>query len=389
LWLPPKDDVLAPGIFNEGTPGPRWFDFSSAPDVPDFNSSSCSTDITWAGLRAFHMYQLELQDHEFYNPELLKCVSRAPRLLGCEAAYFFPKDVDICPADAAPSASTWKHEERPPEKAGTTGEQGWRRGLEPEAREDTRDEEGGRGENGEETQGTENVQRRVQSNASGKWKNGDDWDDDLPHEKSGDRDGDEGGRLEEGSWEESSQGGGEGTLVLHVRSGDIFDNEILAYYGQPPLQVYVRAIEDANWDRVEVLTNGQDEKTTNPVIPALQEKVAAGELPSNVHFYTNRSMEEDLRSMICADGLVLARSTLVSLTGFHSNAQRIYGPIQCNAQLNNIALLRPDRETYGLIWPGRYSVYVRWENTPYQREEMLTYDKVSGFTECTGEGAQR
>ena len=27
-------------------------------------------------------------------------------------------------------------------------------------------------------------------------------------------------------------GGGDGTLVLHVRSGDIFDNEVLAYYGQ-------------------------------------------------------------------------------------------------------------------------------------------------------------
>ena len=60
MWLPPKDDVLAPGIFNEGTPGPRWFDFSSAPDMPAFDSSSCAADITWAGQRAFHMYQCEI-----------------------------------------------------------------------------------------------------------------------------------------------------------------------------------------------------------------------------------------------------------------------------------------------------------------------------------------
>lgn len=53
-------------------------------------------------------------------------------------------------------------------------------------------------------------------------------------------------------------------------------------------------------------------------------------------------MEEDLLSMICADGLALARSTLVSLTGFHSKAKRIYGPIQCNSQLNHIALHRPE-----------------------------------------------
>ena len=60
MWLPPKDDVLAPGIFNEGTPGPRWFDFSTAPDVPGFESSTCPTDITWAGQRAFRMNQREI-----------------------------------------------------------------------------------------------------------------------------------------------------------------------------------------------------------------------------------------------------------------------------------------------------------------------------------------
>lgn len=59
VWLPPKDDVLAPGVFNQGTPGPRWFDFSSAPDVDGFESSSCSADITWAGQRAFRMHQRE------------------------------------------------------------------------------------------------------------------------------------------------------------------------------------------------------------------------------------------------------------------------------------------------------------------------------------------
>ena len=53
-------------------------------------------------------------------------------------------------------------------------------------------------------------------------------------------------------------------------------------------------------------------------------------------------MEEDLRSMICADGLALARSTLVSLTGFHSKAKRIYGPIECNSQLNHLAVHRPE-----------------------------------------------
>ena len=59
--LPPKDDVLAPGVFSEGNPGPRWFDFSSAPDVDGFNSSTCAADITWAGPRAFRMHEREIR----------------------------------------------------------------------------------------------------------------------------------------------------------------------------------------------------------------------------------------------------------------------------------------------------------------------------------------
>lgn len=35
---------------------------------------------------------------EEYNPELLKCIKRVPRTPGCTAAYFFPKDVDLCAA---------------------------------------------------------------------------------------------------------------------------------------------------------------------------------------------------------------------------------------------------------------------------------------------------
>lgn len=53
--LPPKDDILAPGIFNNGTSGPRWFDFSTAPDVKGFDSLSCKANITWAEGEAFHL----------------------------------------------------------------------------------------------------------------------------------------------------------------------------------------------------------------------------------------------------------------------------------------------------------------------------------------------
>lgn len=56
----------------------------------------------------------------------------------------------------------------------------------------------------------------------------------------------------------------------------------------------------------------------------------------------NRSIEEDLRSMICADGLGLARSSLADFVGFHSKSKRIYGPRECNYRLNRIALFRQE-----------------------------------------------
>lgn len=339
VWLPPKDDVLAPGLFNEGTHGPRWFDFTSAPDMPGFNSSTCTTDITWAGQRAFHMHQLETPDHEYHVPGLKECITRAPRLLGCEAAYYFPKDVDVCGTAAAPPTS-------PPV------DQDEEMRLDPGER---RDE----------------LERRKIAEAKSTPVN---------EEESGQAQG-----QREGSGPEAEGGGGEGTLVLHVRSGDIFDNDVLAYYGQPPLQFYLQVMQHADWDRVDIVTNAQDEDNLNPVIPALQAKLSAGELPATVNIHTNRTMEEDLRSMMCADGLALARSTLVSLTGFHSKAKRIYGPIQCNNQLNHIALHRPEVQMYGLVWPGHYGVYKNWENTYDQRQEMLAYDGIDGFSKCSSD----
>lgn len=37
----------------------------------------------------------------------------------------------------------------------------------------------------------------------------------------------------------------------------------------------------------------------------------------------------------------------------------------------------------GLIWPGHYGVYQTWENTIDQRNEMLVYDMIDGFSQCS------
>lgn len=47
-------------------------------------------------------------------------------------------------------------------------------------------------------------------------------------------------------------------------------------------------MQHANWDRVDVVTNAQDEDSLNPVIPALQAMISAGELPATVNIHTVR-----------------------------------------------------------------------------------------------------
>lgn len=57
VTLPPKDPVLAPGVFGKGVPGPRHFDFSDTPDVPGFNSSlECKDDYTMDGKGAYRAF---------------------------------------------------------------------------------------------------------------------------------------------------------------------------------------------------------------------------------------------------------------------------------------------------------------------------------------------
>lgn len=100
----------------------------------------------------------------------------------CEAAYYFPKDMDVCHAAAAPSASAKEEEER-------TSDLSFR----------------GR---------HDELERRNLVDATP-----------GNEESTGQGEAARSGRELEGR-------GGEGTLVLHVRSGDIFDDKVLAYYGQ-------------------------------------------------------------------------------------------------------------------------------------------------------------
>ncbi|CAN0033849.1 unnamed protein product, partial [Ectocarpus sp. 6 AP-2014] len=263
VTLPPKDDILAPGIFNKGTPGPRWFDFSDAPDVAGFNASTCPPAITWGRRDSFYLTGRE-RDRFFI-------MNVSSHRVECEAMYYFPTDVDIC-------SSSHNHNS----------------------------------------------------------------DDDV------DRDGD-GGTVEvssrsEEEEEEVEDANGIGKyapakLVIHVRSGDIFVDPVHPAHGQ----FYLRLLRERKWNRVDIVTNGYTDAThgINPVIPALESRVAAGHLPANIHFHKYRSMAEDLTSLVCADALVPARSTVFKLLSYHATATQIFVPMRCSGFLTDLQDDRP------------------------------------------------
>lgn len=40
--------------------------------------------------------KVEEKGHRHHVPHLRACIAKVPRLLGCESAYYFPKDLDVC-----------------------------------------------------------------------------------------------------------------------------------------------------------------------------------------------------------------------------------------------------------------------------------------------------
>lgn len=108
---------------------------------------------------------------------LRDCIKKVPRLTGCEAAYYFPQDIAVCPAKTDPSSL----QKRPDQ--------------------------------------TYNI-RDNRDAASGSQR------------KLGLNDGQEGRNTSSLEGEQGDGEAGDGNLVIHVRSGDIFFDRVKARKGQ-------------------------------------------------------------------------------------------------------------------------------------------------------------
>ncbi|CAN0318458.1 unnamed protein product [Ascophyllum nodosum] len=307
--LPPKDPILAPGIFGEGTPGPRYFDFSDAPAVPDFDpTASCRDEYTIGGRPAYREnFRIEnFPSGWSKNEPLTACIERT-RQVNCEAAYFFPAEIDVCDSHV--------------------------------------DEE--------------HAEADVSASTDPK------------------------------------------SLVIHVRSGDIFRSKRASgVYGQPPLSYYTALLNSREWDRVDILTFVKSSDGLNPILPVLEILIKKGSWPrTKFNMYTKRDITDDLQAMLCADALATSRSTLGGVTMYHTRASTVYFPCTCNGEDSELGLT-PKRvidarsnqeENFKVIGielkPNAppYTVYDKVErfDNGRLRLNMLTYSGVSGLITCS------
>ena len=148
-------------------------------------------------------------------------------------------------------------------------------------------------------------------------------------------------------------------LYIHIRSGDIFINDINPKYPQPPLCFYQKIINENKFANIFILSNGNE----NPVIRELLK------LYPKITFIED-SVINDISKIVNAYNLVLSRSTFVStLITFNTNVERIYiYEISYNIfKTNNYTKI------YKMLSSPNYKKIMkgRWQNTKEQLNLMI------------------
>lgn len=109
------------------------------------------------------------------------------------------------------------------------------------------------------------------------------------------------------------------TLVMHIRSGDIFNkSKIHPWYAQPPAAFYIKAAQDAEKfgiDSVLIIT----ENYSNPTIPFLIEELPKYGFKVSVQ---SESISQDFSTLRQARYLVKSNSTLPEMAAMFSDSIR-------------------------------------------------------------------
>ena len=153
-----------------------------------------------------------------------------------------------------------------------------------------------------------------------------------------------------------------GTLVVHIRSGDIMEgNGAHAGYVQPPLAFYQNIIMNNNFTNVVIVC----EDHNNPTIDALAKW-------SDLVTFSTGTLEDDVAVILSASHLVLSYGTFAWTLGLLADAlQQLYVPCMPFCSLTSVCDEIPIAAAC-YTFPN-FTKNGDWHNTDAQRKLMLTY----------------
>jgi hypothetical protein len=155
-------------------------------------------------------------------------------------------------------------------------------------------------------------------------------------------------------------------IVLHVRSGDLYGPDPHPAYFQPPLALYLRALQQQPWGHAHLVF----EDYGSPVVQGLIDWCARQRFPLTLHSW---GLPRDLALLLRAHTLVVGRGTFmpgVVALSRHAREVHSYGPFD-EGDAWGLGYLR------NLIYRDRDGAYLRgvrpWRHTPQQRQLMLSF----------------
>lgn len=157
-------------------------------------------------------------------------------------------------------------------------------------------------------------------------------------------------------------------LVIHFRSGDIFENNIHKGYGQPPFAFYRKLIEEKSWNIVYCVF----ENMSNPVIGKVTDYLSTNKIEYRC---ICSDLEGDISFLVNAVNLVVSPGTFTwAISIISENIKNIY----YFHSLSDYDIY-PKHLTYiGLF--DKSQLYINsimnnnWINSPEQIQMMIEYD---------------
>lgn len=176
-------------------------------------------------------------------------------------------------------------------------------------------------------------------------------------------------------------GSGPSVLTIHVRGGDVFGERKPSNYGQPPLSFYKLVINSTRWESVLLVIQDR----SNPVVQGIIDFCKEKKLPIQVQ---NEHLNDDLARLLGAQNLVAGRGTFSpAVAGLSPHCKKVFF-------FEDKCSLVPSKPGVEMIRTfdhrGQYRSAVlnnNWENSPTQREMMITYPESSLTMERRGEEA--